>query len=69
MKKALSARQLTWLLTLTYFASYVTRINFAAIIQEIVTETGFAKSALSIIPTALFITYGAFHHLRRRTDR
>lgn len=59
MKKALSNKQITWLLMLVYFSSYITRINFAAIIQEIITATGFGKEALSIIPVCLSITYGA----------
>ena len=58
MKKPLSNRNLALLLALVYFSSYVTRINFAAIIQEIITATGFAKSALSVIPVCLSITYG-----------
>ncbi len=58
MKKPLSSRNLALLLALVYFSSYVTRINFAAIIQEIITATGFAKSALSVIPVCLSITYG-----------
>ncbi len=57
MTKALSPKKLTWLLTLVYFASYLTRINFAAIIQAIVADTGYSKSALSFIPVCLFITY------------
>ena len=57
-KKTLSANQMALLLTLVYCASYVTRINFAAIIQEIITDTGFAKSALSVIPVCLSVTYG-----------
>ena len=51
-------KKLAWLLTLVYFTSYVTRINFAAIIQEIVTVTGYEKTALSIILVVLSITYG-----------
>ncbi len=50
---------MAWLLTMIYFASYVTRINFAAIIQEVVTDMGYEKSALSIILVVLSVTYGA----------
>ena len=57
MKKSLSAKQVTWLLTLVYFTGYLTRINFASIIQSVVTETGFSKSALSAIPVCLFVAY------------
>lgn len=58
-KKKLGGKPLAWLLTLIYFSSYVTRINFAAVIQEIITDTGYAKSQLSVILVALSITYGA----------
>ncbi len=57
MKKYLSPRQLTLLLTVVYFTGYMTRINFAGIIQSIITETGFSKSALSTVPVCLFVTY------------
>ena len=53
----LSPRGITYLLTLVYFSGYLTRVNFASIIQEVVTDTGFSKSALSVIPVCLFITY------------
>ena len=56
--KMLSGKGLAWLLTGVYFASYVTRINFAAIIQEIVTDLGYEKTALSIVLVVLSITYG-----------
>lgn len=57
-QKRLAGKPLAWLLTLVYFASYVTRINYAAVIQEIVTDTGFAKSQLSVVLVAVSITYG-----------
>jgi OPA family glycerol-3-phosphate transporter-like MFS transporter len=58
-KTKIQGKKLAWLLTLIYFSSYVTRINFAAIIQEIVTVTGYEKTALSVILVVLSITYGA----------
>ena len=58
MKKNMSAKTLTWLFVFVYFASYVTRINFSAIIQEVATDTGLAKSALSGVLVCLSITYG-----------
>ena len=58
MKKNISAKTLTWLFVFVYFASYVTRINFSAIIQEVATDTGLAKSALSGVLVCLSITYG-----------
>lgn len=57
-KKYITGKPLAWLLTLLYFVSYMTRINFAAIIQEVVTATGFSKSALSVILVCLSMTYG-----------
>ena len=57
-KKPLLGKPLAWLLALIYFSSYVTRINFAAVLQEIITDTGYAKSQLSVILVALSITYG-----------
>ena len=58
MEKRLSVKSLTWLFALIYFASYVTRINFSAIVQEIVTATGYEKSLLSTVLVCLSVTYG-----------
>lgn len=58
MKKALNGKQLALLFSLVYFASYVTRINFAAIIQSIVSDTSYLKSELSVVLVVLSITYG-----------
>lgn len=57
-KSYIQGKKLAWLLTLVYFTSYVTRINLAAVILEVVTQTGFEKSALSVILVAQSITYG-----------
>lgn len=57
-RASITGKPLAWLLTLLYFVSYITRINFAAIIQEIVTATGFSKSALSVVLVCLSMTYG-----------
>ena len=46
------------LFTLTYMVSYITRINFGAIVSEIEQSTGFLRSALSMALTGSFITYG-----------
>ena len=59
VKNNIQGKPLAWVLTMIYFASYVTRINFAAIIQEIIADLGYEKSALSIILVVLSITYGA----------
>ncbi len=42
-----------------YFISYVTRINYGAVLAEMVASTGQSKSALSVALTGSFITYGA----------
>lgn len=53
------ANRITLLLAATYMVSYVTRINFGAIISEMADATGFGKSALSMSLTGSFICYGA----------
>lgn len=42
----------------TYMVSYLTRINYGAIIVEISDELGIAASLLSLAVTGSFITYG-----------
>ena len=56
-KKEISS--LTWLFALTYMVSYITRINYGAMISEMVVNTGFSKALLSMAVTGSFITYGA----------
>ena len=58
MKSKLNAKQLAMIFSIVYFASYVTRINFAAIIQSVVSDTGYLKSDLSLVLVVLSITYG-----------
>lgn len=55
-KKAIS--YLVWLFTLVYTVSYITRINYGAVISEIESSTGIARSLLSMAVTGSFITYG-----------
>ena len=43
---------------LTYMASYITRINYGAIISEMEHSTGFSRDLLSMALTGSFITYG-----------
>lgn len=50
---------LTLLFTVTYMISYITRINYGAIIAEIEISTGLSRSLLSMAVTGAFITYGA----------
>ena len=56
--RTISGKPLAWLLTLIYFTSYVTRKNFAAIIQQVITDTGFAKDTLSVILVCMTVSYG-----------
>ena len=58
MRKMITGKKLAWLFAYVYFASYVTRINLSAVIQEVVTDTGFEKSALSIILVCMSVSYG-----------
>ncbi|MBR0343269.1 MAG: MFS transporter [Oscillospiraceae bacterium] len=52
------SEKITLLFVLTYFASYLTRVNFAAIISGIEDATGYSKASLSLCVTGLFICYG-----------
>ena len=52
-------RRFSTLFMAAYMASYLTRLNFGAIIVELADSTGFSRSALSIALTAAFFTYGA----------
>ncbi len=47
------------LLATTYLVSYLTRINFGAVISEIESATAFSKQQLGLAVTGSFITYGA----------
>lgn len=47
-----------FLFAVTYMVSYITRINYGALIAEMVASTGFSKSLLSMAVTGSFITYG-----------
>lgn len=50
--------RLAVLFALTYMISYITRINYGAIISEMEKATGMSKSMLSMALTGSFITYG-----------
>ncbi len=58
MKTPINGKKLALLLSFLYFTSYVTRVNFAAVIQEVITDTGFAKSTLSAVLVCLSVSYG-----------
>ena len=51
-------RMLGFLLMAAYFASYLTRINYGAVIAEIVAAEGIKKSAASLALTGSAVTYG-----------
>ena len=50
--------RLAFLFAVTYMISYLTRINYGAIIAEMEYATGLSKSMLSMALTGSFITYG-----------
>ena len=58
MQKENKCVNIVLLCAITYFVSYITRINYGAIIAEMVTSTGYEKSELSMALTGSFITYG-----------
>lgn len=51
--------RLALLISVTYMTSYITRINYGAIIVEMEAATQISKSLLSMAVTGSFITYGA----------
>ena len=53
-----SVNVLALICALVYFTSYVTRINYGAVVSEIVRAEGIGKEAVSLAVTGLFITYG-----------
>ena len=56
-KKMVNA--LVFLCAAVYFVSYVTRINYSAVLVEIMKSEGYTKTAVSVPVTGLFIVYGA----------
>ena len=57
--KTYNRNALILLFSVTYFVSYLTRINYGAVISEMESATGFTKQLLSMAVTGSFITYGA----------
>ena len=53
-----AVKKLSYLFMFTYMISYITRINYGAIISEMEQATSFSKSMLSMAITGSFITYG-----------
>ena len=58
LKISARARGIAWLCTLVYFASYLMRINFSVMIEEICTNTGNSRDALAVVLTGMTIFYG-----------
>ncbi|MBR2341190.1 MAG: MFS transporter [Clostridia bacterium] len=58
MKPSVFAKKITWIFAFIYFASYITRINFAAVMVEIVNQTGHSNEAISLILVGMSISYG-----------
>ena len=62
MKKLINKKDvklLIMLCSLIYFISYTTRINYAAVLLEIVKTQNITKAAASMALTASAVTYGA----------
>ena len=53
-----STKKLAVLCCTVYFVSYITRINYAAVLAEIISDLGITKQLASIAVTGSFITYG-----------
>lgn len=56
--KKVNLKLMSVLFMLTYMISYITRINYGAIISEMEKTTGFSRSLLSMALTGSFVTYG-----------
>ena len=52
-------RVLHFLFVAVYMVSYITRINFGAVISEIERDTQWSRTVLSAVVTGSFIAYGA----------
>ena len=51
-------KRLAMLCCVVYFVSYITRINYAAVLAEIIADLGITKQLASIAVTGSFVTYG-----------
>ncbi len=58
LEKKKDVNLLALLFSVTYMISYITRINYSAIISEMESATHFSRSLLSMALTGSFITYG-----------
>lgn len=52
-------KRLALLFTIVYMVSYITRINYEAVIESMKLATGISKELLSLAVTGSFVTYGA----------
>lgn len=60
MNKITNKQKVFWLVALcsiVYVISYITRINYAAVLVEVVDSEGYSKVAASMALTGLFVTY------------
>lgn len=58
----LEGKKITWFILLcsaVYFTSYVTRINYGAVMAEIIRAEGITRSSAGVVSTVAFLTYGA----------
>ncbi len=58
VKRRAEARRLTLLCAAVYFCSYLTRLDYGAVMVEMVRAEGFSRVDASAALTGLFITYG-----------
>ena len=58
MKASSFAKKIALTFAFIYFASFVTRINFAAVMVEIINKTGHTKDAISPVLVGIAISYG-----------
>ena len=58
-KKKRTGGALIALASLVYFTSYLTRLNFGAVLVEFLGETGLSPDIGGLIGSALFFAYGA----------
>ena len=58
MKASTFAKKITWVFAFIYFASFITRINFAAVMVEIINKTGHTTDAISPVLVGIAISYG-----------
>lgn len=54
----ISPRRFIFLCTAVYFTSYLTRVNYGAIITELIAATAITRAEAGSVSTALFFTYG-----------